>query len=114
MRDGGTMTEHVLPSTKWFFRLLTHTLKSCSCVALLDVVEKSSIGQNATTTSRSASAVADGVRPTNTAWNRGWSCGLVLPRPIPSSATRSKTRLPKRNVTNVENRLVLAPNGSCA
>ena len=48
---------------------LTHTLKSSSCVALLDVVEKSSIGENATTTSRSASAVTDGVRPTNTAWN---------------------------------------------
>ena len=44
-------------STKRFFRLLTHTLKSSSCVALLDVVEKSSIGQNATTTSRSVSAV---------------------------------------------------------
>ena len=64
-------------STKRFFRLLTHTLKSSSCVALLDVVEKSSIGQNATTTSRSASAVTDGVRPMDTAWNRGWSCGLV-------------------------------------
>ena len=51
--------------------------ENSSCVALLDVVEKSSIGQNATTTSRSASAVTDGVRPTNTAWNRGWSCGLV-------------------------------------
>ena len=46
-------------------------------MALLDVVEKSSIGQNATTTSRSASAVTEGVRPMNTAWNRGWSCGLV-------------------------------------
>ena len=63
--------------TKRFFHLLTYTLKSSSCVALLDVVEKSSIAQNATTTSRSASAVTDGVRPTNTAWNRGWSCGLV-------------------------------------
>ena len=69
---GGTST-----STKRCFRLLTYTLKSSRCVALLDVVEKSSIGQNATTTSRSASAVTEGVRPTNTAWNRGWSCGLV-------------------------------------
>ena len=64
-------------STKRFFSLLTYTLRSSSCVALLDVVEKSSIAQNVTTTSRSASAVTDGLRPTNTAWNRGWSCGLV-------------------------------------
>ena len=63
--------------TKRHFRLLTHNLKSSSCVALLDVVEESSIGQNATTTSRSASAETDDVRPTNTAWNRGWCCGLV-------------------------------------
>ena len=58
-------------STKRLFRLLAHTLKNSSCVALLDVVEKSSIGQNATTTSRSASFVTVGVHPTNTAWNRG-------------------------------------------
>ena len=44
------------------FPPVTPTLKSSRCVALLDVVEKTAIGQNATTTSRSASAVTDGVR----------------------------------------------------
>ena len=33
----------VATSTKRFFHLLTYTLRSSSCVALLDVVEKSSI-----------------------------------------------------------------------
>ena len=63
-------------STKRLFRLLTYTLKSSSCVALLDVVEKSSIGRMRPPRP-AVRAVTDGVRPTNTAWNRGWSCGLV-------------------------------------
>ena len=41
-------------STKWFFRELSYTLKCRVCVALLDVVAKLSIGQNAATTSSSA------------------------------------------------------------
>ena len=78
-RDSATLPAALttVPGTKRFFSLLAYTLKSRSCVALLDVVEKSSIAQNATTTSRSARAVTGGVRPTNTAWNQGWSCGLV-------------------------------------
>ena len=41
----GASSDLTDPSTKRYFRLLTHTLKDSRCVALLDVVEKSSIGQ---------------------------------------------------------------------
>ena len=58
-------------STKWFFRELSYTLKCRVCVALLDVVAKLSIGQNAATTSSSVRAGTDRVSLTNTAWNRG-------------------------------------------
>ena len=76
-------------------------------MALLDVVERSSIGQDVTTTSSSAGAETDGVCPRDTAWNRGWSCGLASTSDSKQCHT-SKTSLPKRNVTNVEFRLVLA------
>ena len=67
----------IFPRTKRFFSLDAYTLKCSGCVALLDVVEKSSIGPDATTTSSSASSETGRVGPTTTAGNRGRSRWLA-------------------------------------